>query len=211
MLTANVAEKGTDGMQTQRRVIEAVHQMFPEPVPYIDRNSMIASFPKVGFFMSSWGLEKYRDRGQPIFRDRLLREAPVFLIANTPVLEIGAPDEQRRSYGRMALFEEDWQVLRENYIPHWGPIFVAGKAFAQLSADPRRFEVLIPGTYTLEADGPVAVDGRTLQPGAVLTLDRGSYEIANRTAARFDVRLRWGENLTRPAAAPPAGEIYAGF
>ena len=211
MLTANVAEKGTDGMQTQRRVIEAVHQMFPEPLPYIDRNSMIASFPKVGFFMSSWGLEKYRDRGRPIFRDRLLREAPVFLIANTSVLEIGAPDGQRKSYGKMALFEEDWQVLRENYIPHWGPIFVAGKAFAQLSAEPRRFEVLIPGTYTLEAAGPVAVDGRTHQPGAVLTLERGSYEIANRTAARFDVRLRWGENLTRPAAAPPTGEIYAGF
>ena len=211
MLTANVAEKGTDGMQSQRRVIEAVHQMFPEPVPYIDRNSMIASFPKVGFFMSSWGLEKYRDRRRPIFRDRLLREAPVFLIANTPVLKIDTPDEQRRSYGKMALFEEDWQVLRENYIPHWGPIFVAGKAFAQLSAEPRRFEVLIPGTYTLEAAGPVAVDGRTHQPGAVLTLERGSYEIANRTAARFDVRLRWGENLTRPAAALPTGEIYAGF
>lgn len=211
MLTANVVEKGVDGMQTQRRIIEAVHQMFPEPVPYIDRNSMIASFPKVGFFMSSWGLEKYRDGGRPVFREGLQREAPIFLIANTPVLEIGPGTTRPPSYAGISLFEEDWKTLRENYIPHWGPIYVAGKAFEGLSAAPRGFEVLIPGTYTLEAAGPVIIDGTTYLPGAFLTLEMGGHEIANPAPGRFDVRLRWGENLTRPTAPPPAGEIYAGF
>lgn len=40
----------------QSKFIETVHEIFPYPVPYIDRCSMISSFSKKGFFMSSWGV-----------------------------------------------------------------------------------------------------------------------------------------------------------
>ena len=45
-----------DETRAQRQVVAAVQQVFPEPVPYIDWAGMIARYPKVGFFMSTWGL-----------------------------------------------------------------------------------------------------------------------------------------------------------
>jgi hypothetical protein len=72
-----------DQVTTQRRIVDAVHEMFPEPVPYIDRNSMIASFPHVGFFMSTWGMESYHGAGRPIFEHLLRTAAPKFSLPTT--------------------------------------------------------------------------------------------------------------------------------
>ena len=46
-----------DGQFDQRAVVAAVHRIFPEPVPYLDHGGVMASFPKVNFFMSSWGVD----------------------------------------------------------------------------------------------------------------------------------------------------------
>ena len=50
----------------QRSVIAAVSEIFPNPVPYIDRCSMIGSYPMVGFFMSGWGMKGYRQSGREL-------------------------------------------------------------------------------------------------------------------------------------------------
>ncbi|TIT88088.1 MAG: hypothetical protein E5W41_04415, partial [Mesorhizobium sp.] len=39
----------------QRSLISAVHQIFPNPVPYIAQTGMVASYPHAGFLMSTWG------------------------------------------------------------------------------------------------------------------------------------------------------------
>ena len=50
-----------DDQRLQREVIAGVHEIFPEPVSYIDRCGMVSSFRKANFFMSTWGLEAYRE------------------------------------------------------------------------------------------------------------------------------------------------------
>ena len=200
-------ERAGDSVFVQRQLLAAVHRIFPEPQPYIDRNSMVASFPKAGFFMSSWGLENYRAAGLPVFPEVLEAQEPVFLIANTPVLDLTAPSAEAASYLSLSLLQEDFGLLRENYVPHWGPIFVAGKSFPGLAAEPQRFEIRIQGSYTVEAGVTVLVNGAALAPGTALRLERGVHTIAAPDGPA-DVTLRWGDHLYRPDEPPPNGLLY---
>ncbi|MGH8224313.1 MAG: hypothetical protein ACREQZ_15195, partial [Woeseiaceae bacterium] len=43
----------------QRTVVAAVHRTFPAPTPYLDRSSTVASFPQVGFFMTTYWMGTY--------------------------------------------------------------------------------------------------------------------------------------------------------
>lgn len=195
-------------LAAQRATIAAVHVMFPSPVAYIDRASMIGSFDKVGLFMSSWGMEVYRANGRPVMRDILRTSAPPLLIANSPALEValmskGVPDQNG------LLLAADAAVLRANFIHHWGPLWVAGKEL-DLTLEPHHFEVAVPGTYTIEGASPVRLDGAALRPNDVVKLAAGSHWIAS-VDGRQSVRLRWGDHLTRLAAPPPVHPLFAGF
>ena len=202
--------------QVQRETIALVHRLFPEPVPYIDRCSMIASFPKVGFFMSSWGMEVYRDAGRPVFRELIRREHPPFLIANTRSLDPSLSQEALRARGGLTLLEEDFAVLGETYVHHWGLLYVAGKRLDLSAGAPVDFEILIPGRYTLEAAGEVTIDGQRYAAGSTLALAAGSHsaqaiEPGTGGIGAGEVILRWGENLYVPPDPPPPGWIFAGF
>jgi hypothetical protein len=199
------------GQAAQRATVDAVHAIFPEPVDYIDRCSMIGSFQKLGFFMSSWGIEDYRAAGRPIFRDILLDRSPAFLLANGPALEIALtqrPSDIAESY---LLFPEDAEVLRANFVPHWGPIWVAGKALElERGTGSSRFEILISGSYTVEAEGGVLIDHAAYRPGDVVVLSQGWHGI--RAAERDQtVILRWGAHLHRPPHAAPDAPVFRGF
>jgi hypothetical protein len=193
-------------MDTQRSVLGAVHEIFPEAVPYIDRCSMVASFPKAGFFMSTWGIETYRKKGAPDFSQLIEEQRPVFVLANSATLRAalnGAPRKPKR-----ALLPRDEAVLRANYIPHWGPIWVAGKRFTELPNS--GFEMLIPAAYTVEATGSVVIDGKPIGPGGVMFLQAGHHEM-DAPAGSFPVTLRWGEHLRMPSAAAPKETVFHGF
>jgi hypothetical protein len=195
-----------DEIAIQRDVVEAVHEVFPEPVPYIDRNSMIASFPKVGFFMSTWGFESYRDGDGPIFRDLLLTDQPRFLLANHPALMLDPRDTIPEAPGMDRLLPEDEAVLAANFISHWGLLYVAGKRLDPPEGDEAvRFEILIPGDYTIEAGGPVTLSGETWAPGDVVRLDQGDHTL---DAAPGEVVLRWGNHLRRPGRPQPSGVLF---
>lgn len=181
----------------QRAVVDAVHRMFPQPVPYIERSAMIGSFPHAGFFMTTWGMENYRQTGRPALKEQALARPPVFMIVGHPALEAAVSDAKVPE--RYRLLPEDAAFLRENFVPHWGPIWVAGKR-----AD-GAFEVAIPGPYTVEAVEPVELDGVTRTPGEVVALAAGRH------TAGGPVTLRWGERLYRPKAAPPEGQLHWGF
>ena len=191
----------------QEETVALVHRLFPDPVPYIDRCSMIGSFPKHGFFMSSWGLENYRARGVPVFASILQETAPHFVLANSPALASSLRGSAT-GVATQGLFERDAALLRSNYVHHWGALWVAGK---RLDVEPRarRFELLIPGIYTLEASSRVGIDGRTYAPGAVLRLNRGRHEVAAQRPGT--VVLRWGDRLPRPSKPPSQTPIFWGF
>jgi hypothetical protein len=200
-----------DHTATQRQLIDVVHRMFPRPVPYIDRASMVASFPKIGFFMSSWGMETYRGAGRPLMRGLLTEHHPVFLLANVNSLRLDRPWAKTGKRKQYPLLPADYWVLRDNFVHHWGALWVAGKNLnAAVSGQAYRFEILIPGTYTVEAAVPVMIDGVERRPGAKVQLNARRHTLVSQTAPARIV-LRWGRDLYRPAEAPIADRLFRGF
>ncbi len=197
--------------ETQAATISAVHSMFEEPVNYIDRNSMIGSFPKQGLFMSSWGLENYHARGEPVMPDILADKQPKFVLANTSALDLEDKRTAHDLAGNGRLMPQDLEVLRANYIHHWGNIYVAGKRFPTLESDvPREFEILVEGTYTMEGTAPLSIDGRAVTPGDQIFLNQGPHivEASGRVSGAL---LRWGAHLYKPDFPAPTAPIFFGF
>jgi hypothetical protein len=200
-----------DRTAAQHQHIDVVHRMFPTPVAYIDRSSMVGSFRKVGFFMSSWGMESYLARGRPIMHGLLTTHHPVFLLANVDGLRLDLTREEIAKVNRFTLLPEDHSVLRDNFIHHWGAIWVAGKTLtASVPGREFGFEILIPGTYTVEAAVPVVFDGVERQPGSTVVLTAGRHSLVSR-AVPANIVLRWGADLYRPAKAPISTRLFQGF
>ncbi len=195
-----------ENMAVQRTTIEMVHRIFKQPVNYIDRNSMISSFPKQGFFMSSWGYKNYLEKGEALYAQALKDKVTPLLIINSPLLENAVG--QNSFQPRATLLQDDIKVLRENFIPHWGFIWVAGKKIAA-NITPQDFKVLTPGTYRVEADRPVEIDGKTYVPGSTLKLVRGNHSVS--ATAATTLTLRWGDNLFKPDTQAPLKPLFTGF
>jgi hypothetical protein len=196
MLALHTARNLPDETGPQRTVLAAIHQVFPEPVPYIDGYGIVASFPRFGFFMSSWGLQNYHAAGQPVFAALVARHQPPLLIADSPSL-YGALIPGVTVRPERALLPADVKFLNDTYLPHWGMLFVAGKRF-EAAAGARAFEIAIAGDYRLEAEAPVRIDGEDVQPGAIIALAAGPHRIEAGAAAA----LRWAKALPPPAAEP---------
>lgn len=196
----------SDSAKDQERTIEAVHAMFPQPVAYIDRCSMIASFPQAGMFLSTWWMENYVVAGKPVVRDVLLRKQPVFVIADSPFL-LAALNGQPAAEMRGGFLEEDRQALQSNYVHHWGPVWVAGKVVEATPAGTEA-EFLIGGHYSVESGQSVQVDGRWVAPGQSLRIGPGKHRVA--AAGTERVRFRWA-HVPRPNASVPAELEFGRF
>ena len=200
-------QNDSDRTVQQRLVVDTIHRMFPHPIPYIDRSTMIPSFRKVGFFMSTWGIDNYRDAGQPIMRNLLIREHPLFLLATIRTLELDRPYPNNNR----ALLAEDFKVLQDNFIHHWGVIWVAGKQIEfPAPGIAHAFEILIPGTYTVESPDAISIDGREYSRGSAVVLSPGNHTALSRHA-NSSLVLRWGQGLYRPAERTFANPIFTGF
>ena len=200
-------------LEHQRTVLAMVHRIFPKPVPYLDRSSALASFPQVGFFMSTWGLDAYLKQGHPLLREAIEESRPPLLIANHPLLNLDQMVYPASSKDSLYLLPKDREALAGAYIQYWGPVYVAGKrltASSSQSRGPMHFDLLIPGRYTLEANGPVHIDGRPVVPGQSIDLIRGVHR-GTVLQGSEPAALRWGEGLYRPAQAPPRAEFFLGF
>lgn len=199
----------SDEIKRQREIVSLVHKIFPVPTYYIDRCSMVSTYPKLGFFMSSWGMENYKKNGVLIFGDLIKDKQPLFLISNISSLN---PDRVVRDEGReRELFVEDSMVLNENYIRHWGSLFVAGKKFNFLSdLQEKHFKILISGIYTVEAQDVVYIDGVEFLPGSYVDLISGGH-IMSVESAPMKVNLRIGKDLYRPSEAPSSQFLFENF
>ena len=190
-----------DMLARQRAIQAGIHKIFPAPVTYIDNSGMVGDFPRaVNHFVSGWGLENYHRSGQPIYSEALAAEPVPMLLANNVVLRGLFHDA---SFDRRLLPEDD-RILRGNYIPHWGRVFVAGKVIAP-GERPIAFNVAVPGRYTVEGGG-IEIDGKYHSSGSVVTLARGSHSISGDRP--IEVTLRWGDHLARPAFGWPEGRIF---
>jgi len=196
----------SENMAVQRNTIEMVHRIFKQPVNYIDRNSMISSFPKQGFFMSGWGYRNYLKKGEAIYAQVLKDKVTPLLIINSLLLENALG--QNSPLSNASLLQRDVEVLRENFIPHWGFLWVAGKKIAA-DITPQNFSVLTPGTYSVEVDNVVEIDGKIYVPGSTLNLARGDHSVSAQAATTLT--LRWGGNLYRPDTPAPSKPLFTGF
>ncbi len=188
----------------QRQTLAAIHETFNEPVPYIDRNSMVSSFPKQGFFMTGWGLSNYLNRGEPVMDDLLASQGPPLLLTNSPALQSVFKQDQQQW-----LLEEDVEVLRQAYIPYWGAIHIAGLRVTFPSTGVQQQLVRITGDYRIETDGPVRINGTLLENGETIMLQRGQNRFTGEP--QTTTRLLWNNAGTAPDASPPEQPLYHGF
>ncbi|MEX2407491.1 MAG: hypothetical protein WD489_00155 [Rhodovibrionaceae bacterium] len=216
LLLAGIALQGAtaarvnlaDSQKLQRQVLGVVHEIFPEPVPYIDKTGMVASFPRQIFTMTTYGLRVYRARGEAGIAAYIHAAEPPLLIVNWRVLDVwpGGAAELYPQDDR--LFPEDEALLRATYAPFWGPLYLAGREWRDLpqhsSAD---FALTFAGSYTLFAEAPLRIDGRALAPGESRYLEAGSHSLSS-PVAQSRVRLLWGENLKLPDEQPAAMPLY---
>ncbi|MBT5048446.1 MAG: hypothetical protein HOM58_08075 [Rhodospirillaceae bacterium] len=204
-------KKLPDQTIAQREVVAAIHGMYGEPVPYLDRNSMMSSFPKAGFYMSGWGMENYRARKSAIMEDLMRREQPRFLIANSCALNISMASNTSDATCQHRLLDRDFHILRANFVHHWGPIYVIGKTFdIGVPGVPQSFQIFVSGIYTLEAAAPVSIDGVVYQPGDRVRLDQAPHNIAA-TGGPTRAELRLGDRLYKPNTPPTAEPLYYRF
>lgn len=193
-----VVSKLGDTARVQHETIAAVRAIFPQPVPYIEGFGVLADYPRSGFFMSSWGVENYRRAGQPMFADLVARDQPPFVLADSPSLFAALVPGVKVDRSR-ALLPADAQVLQENYIRHWGMLFVAGKHLRSTDGTALGFDIAVAGSYRLEAAAPLAIDGRRVAPGDAVTLSTGTHTIEFDGGAGGTATLRWAQASAVPA------------
>jgi hypothetical protein len=179
---------------SQRQTIAAAHEIFPQPVPYIDHSGMLASFPKVNFFMSTWGVENYRRREIGFMRSAIDEHHPPLLLGDTATLSPETASFQR-------LLEEDRVLIEKFYLPYWGRIRVAGGSLDLTPGSTGMLEVPFPGMYRLESEQAVIVDGTLYHDGEVIELESRSAEVRLATPATSPGTIR---AIFAGAGPPPA-------
>ncbi|MXO89667.1 hypothetical protein [Pontixanthobacter aquaemixtae] len=187
-------------LDRQRAVQDGISEIFPSPTRYIDDIAFRPDFPRaVPHFASGWALANYRRKGTPIYTAAMDNPPAPFLFRQGYALEVLDPAEDDIN----ALLPQDAKALRDNYIPHWGRVYVAGKSIPA-STEFQTIELLIPGFYTVEGTA-LTIDGALHPVGSVIRLDRGSYSVGPLSEA---ATLRWGDNLPIPAEPFPAGALF---
>ncbi len=195
-----------ENAELQRATIAEVHRLFPEPVHYIDHNAMISTFPRELFFMSSWGIEGYRGKGEPVMAAYLEKHAPPFLLTNRWTLHhtMTASDIIDLPY---SLLPEDQAVLRASYVHYSGTIWLAGLEMT-IEFETTERALPIPGRYRLESPVALKIDGRRVSDGDII---EGSGVVTISGPVGTDVRLVWHTDAVQDVGALPHGRLYAGF
>jgi hypothetical protein len=173
---AGLHRLNVDDQVIQRRLIAGVHEVFPQPVNYVDRCGMISSFRKVNFFMSTWGMETYRARNMPFMRDAIRNHQPAFVLVNSSFL-----DPNQRFEG--GLLPDDYELIARYYPKYWGPLRVAGASARFKSTEERLLTVPFPAEYRIRTDSPIRVDGVLRSDGEVVFVSEAGIRVSALEAA----------------------------
>ncbi len=195
--------------QVQHQTLDVIHKMFPDPVPYIDGCSMVSSYPNVGFFMSSAGMEGYLKAGKPIMKKLLNKKKPLFLLANVPHLNLHSNGPAESGFN-LVFMADDWQALKSYFIHHWGSIWVVGRRFEfKREYESYKFSIIVPGVYTVEGNENVLIDGKLIHAGDTVELKTGTHTIRNQGTPGL-TKLLWGDHLYRPSEKPASNRLFIG-
>jgi len=187
----------------QKQVLTAAREIFPEPVAYFDFPGMLVDFPKANFFMTTWGVRKYRAGIEPSFVEAMSHEVVPLLVVNQEPLE----RNQTSPTPAWELLPDDAVALREGFIPHWGPFWVAGRRFSPETKG-QTFTIYTPGVYTLEG-APARIDEHIYKAGETIMLRRGTHRFENNGDG--PAILRWGNHLKTPDYPFMGGPIFKDF
>ena len=137
-------------------------------------------------------------------KDILISNQPKFILANIGGLKLDkiTTDTDRR------LLKADEELLQDNYIPHWGPVYVAGKTVQINGGKPTDFQIYIAGHYGVEAMYPLEINGSTYQSGDIINLKQGVQNLSSRKTQTLT--LRWNK-LEYPNTSPPQKKLFHGF
>lgn len=188
----------------QRTFQAGVREIFPTPVTYIDDCGVLSNFPRaINHYASGWALSSYRRASIPTYSMAMEAEpVPLFLADDGPVGSV-CFDILHRG----ALFYTDYKSIKDNYVQHWGKVFVAGKHI-EAGEQEVSFKIAVPGTYTVEG-GPVVIDRISYSAGNVVELARGEHTASGNRPV--EVTLRWGDHLPRPAYTWPHEPLFTEF
>ncbi len=188
----------------QQAIEAGVREIFPQPVHYIDEAGVIGDYPRtIARFSSGWALAGYRAQGIPQYTNRITELPTPMLIRNTYALDrIDEPEQDGAS-----LLPEDARTLSENFVQHWGEVYVAGRHVAAGTA-PETIMIYAPGPYTVE-EAALVIDGLDHQPGDVVTLAQGEHDVIPSPYA--DATLRYGDHLPRPDHPWPDGDFFTAY
>jgi hypothetical protein len=202
----NLWELRHDSQEAERATLAAVHRIFPQPVPYIDHSGMVASFPKVNFFMSTWGLQEYRARGVSFMRDAIERFHAPLLLANRDFLDPQSADIRQ-------LLPEDQDLLKRFYLPYWGAIYVAGTEVLVEPQTEMTARFPFPGRFRLQTKIPVLIDGVPHHDGDVIDVQPDLQLHLRATGVTTPARVRFycAEAGPAPQEDPPETPLYVGL
>lgn len=204
LLAANVWMREDRGILDRQRQIQiAAHTIFPGTISYFDFCGILPWQDKANIFMTLWGAENYRNGSVPPMREVMAKKA-VPLVVEMDDMFAGA---LRTNEPQPIFLPQDVAAMRETYLPFWGPFWVAGRIIPA-DAQGMDAEFLVPGPYTLSG-GAVEIDGRRIEAGEVIRLDRGMHRLSVLDGAA--AQLTWGDHLRKPESGPPARPYWSWF
>lgn len=196
-----------DEQSIQREVLAAAHQIFPQPVNYIDRCGMVSSFRKVNPFMSTWAMAEYNAAGVPVMESAGRSGKAAFVLANVAALKTASPTPG-------GLLEVDREFVQRNYSPYWGPIRVAGGSATIRAGEAVEVAVPFAAEYRLRASAEVLVDGIRRRDGEVLFLSRPAIvTAAPNSVAQEPTKMKFvlASAAPPPSREPPPQNLFSGL
>ncbi len=193
-----------DVIDRQQAMIAYVKREFPRPVSYLARSGEIANYPRALVHLTaSVGMNRYHERGKPIIARKVEAGQIAFVLANHPNIEAALNGKPLpRSF-----LQADANLLNDNFVQQWGPLYRAAKAIPAGDA-PHRFKVPSSGPYTLEGER-LLIDGQEVVHGQTIVLAAGEHEASGPRANRT---VLWrGERLPSPPPMEWDGPFYTRF
>lgn len=177
----------------QHALVNAVHEVFPQPVNYFDCCGMIAPFAKQNHFRTQWGIDLYLSTGRPLMLEAMQDHTIPLLVDNNREFTGALMEIRTGTY-----HPDDFTALSGTYMRHWGDIFIAGREVK--AGETLEWDVLVPGIYTVKG-GSLVVAGTTYTDGQTVTLRRGKAALEN--LDQTGSKIIWGDNPPMPTGTPP--------
>ena len=195
------------GQQYQRDVLKNIHDIFPNSESYLDYCGMVPSFDRIvepGLFITPDVNFGSVIRNGPFMEDLVRKRQPKFFIANSSVLDL---DGMFSHIWYAKLSSGDDAFVRQNYLHHWGPVYIAGKNLRGVHTQSTvQFEIIIEGTYTLRGPAAIIIDGTEVEPNSTVYLSTGQHIATD--VGNVEYQLIWGDNLVKPKEIEKPNRIF---